>query len=106
MKDEILIVGSGIESTLTAKMVADIGKENVVVIGAEKLKEKNPFTQKEPFIIRNQYPTDLATIGDSKPVVCKGAHEYRLVETIKEDLGNGSIIREVWKCKCGKVLGE
>jgi len=41
MTDKILIVGSGIESTLTAKIVADIGKENVVVIGAEELKEKN-----------------------------------------------------------------
>jgi len=68
--------------------------------------QKNPFTQKEPFIVRNPYPPELATIGKSKPASCKGAHEYRLAETIKEDLDNGSIVREVWKCKCGKVLGS
>jgi hypothetical protein len=60
----------------------------------------------KPFILHNPYPPELKSVYEEKQFECKGKHQYRLVDTIKKEMGNGSLVTEIWKCQCGKVLGS
>lgn len=104
MKENIIIVGAGTESHLFGKAIAHLGAENVIVVDAEKAKEQLMFPKNEPFIIHA--PPPIIDLYGGKEFVCKGKHQYRLVDTAKKEMGNGSLVTEIWKCQCGKILGS
>lgn len=104
MKENIIVVGVGTESHLVGKAIAHLGAENVIVVDAEKTKEQLPFPKSEPFIIQAPHP--MINPYGGKEFVCKGRHEYRLVDTVKKEMGNGTLVTEIWKCQCGKILGS
>lgn len=105
MNEKIIIVSAGIESGLIGKSIAHLIPDDVIIVDVNNIKEQLPFPQSEPFILRNPYPPEIKKIYEGKQFVCKGKHEYRLAETIKKEMANGSLVTEIWKCQCGKVLG-
>jgi len=58
----------------------------------------------EPYII-SKLP-DLKSVYGEKEFVCKGRHQYRLVDKVEKDMGEGVITTEIWKCQCGRILGS
>lgn len=104
MKENIIVVGhTGIG--LVGRAIAHLLPDDVIVVDVNNInKDQLPFPKSEPFILHNIYPVEMITgKGQFK---CKGKHQYRLVDTIKKEMGNGSFLTEIWKCQCGKVLGS
>lgn len=106
MKENIVIVGAGTESHLIGKAIAHLGTNDVIIVDTENVKEQLPFPKSEPFILRNPYPPELKNVYEGKQFECKGKHQYRLVDTVKKDMGESVLVTEIWKCQCGKVLGS
>ncbi len=110
MKENIIVVGSGstgTESHLIGKAIAHLMPDDVIIVDADSVKkEQLPFPKSEPYVLRNPYPPEIKSVYEGKQFVCKGKHQYRLVDTIKKDMGEGALATEIWKCECGKVLGS
>jgi len=106
MKEQIVIVGSGGSGLAAQAALQNLGHNDVIIVDAENLKEQLPFPKSEPFILHNPYPPELKSVYEENQFECKGKHQYRLVDTVKKEMGNGSLVTEIWKCQCGKVLGS
>lgn len=100
MKEDIIVIGTGASTGMIGKAIAHVGR-NVIIVDDETVKKEELFYSKsEPFVLHNPYP---ASTGIS--FICKGKHQYRLSDIIKDEREYGTITREVWSCQCGKVLG-
>lgn len=103
MKANLIVVGSEDESFLIGKVFAHLMPNDVIVVSPQKatlLQLTKPVS--EQFVLSNPYPLKM----EGKQFKCKGKHQYRLSDTIKDERENGTISKEVWSCQCGKVLGS
>ena len=106
MKEQI-VIGSGGSGLAAQAALQNLGHNDMIIIDAENVKkEQLPFPKSEPFILHNPYPPELKSVYEGKQFECKGKHQYRLVDTVKKDMGEGVLVTEIWKCQCGKVLGS
>jgi hypothetical protein len=58
---------------------------------------------KSQFFLTNPYPLKEHEFYNGKQFVCKGKHQYREVQE-REDMGEGTLIKSIWICECGRVL--
>ena len=100
MEDKIVVIGNG-SSGVLGKAIANL-PDNVVVVDLEK-QQPRELSYIEPYILENPYPI-IEMFDAPKKFICKARHQYRLVDTIKEDKGNGYLVKEIWECQCGRRL--
>jgi hypothetical protein len=93
-KKKIIVVGSGEIGKTVAESVGD----HATYIQAidDIFKEDQPMIQ--PCIIRPRI--DLSQLDNRPKPNCKKGHNYEMVKEEKE----GLLIKQTWKCRCGKVL--
>ena len=99
----IMVIDTGHESILIGQTVAHLMPNDVILVSpqeATQLNLTNPSSY--PFVLSNPYPLKM----EGKQFKCKGKHQYRLSDTIKDEREYGTITKEVWSCQCGKVLGK
>jgi thioredoxin reductase len=100
MKDRIVIVGAG-GAGFAQTALQNMGHENVIIVSPEELRQET-FPKSKPIVI-HAHPA-LKSYNEGKEFICKGKHQYRLIEMIKNEKGNGTFITEVWACQCGRKL--
>lgn len=89
---EVAIIGAGMSKEETAKKLAEIGKQDVLILTPEEYaeyKESEKIETHKCFI--ENYYNMLPEIQLEKPFTCKGKHQYR------EQNGE-------WICQCGRKL--
>jgi len=106
MKEKVVIVGSIGSSLAVQSALQNLGHNHIIIVDADNVKEQFPFPKNEPFILHNQYTPELKDIYEGNKFTCKGKHQYRLIEPVKKEMDNGSLVTEIWKCQCGKILGS
>lgn len=99
----LVIAGAGYESNLICKSIAHSVTNDIIVFSPQEATQIQLTNHvSEQFVLSNPYPIKKMT-GD---FICKGKHQYRHINTIKDERENETISKEVWSCQCGKVLGS
>lgn len=98
MDDKIIIVGTGNDAALGAKIaMCNVEHSNLIMITPDEAKQL-AAPENKPFVITNPHPVGGYFTG-GKQFVCKGKHEYREVKNESD----GYIIIK-WVCQCGRQL--